>query len=448
MNITLLRPCYHTHLITPPLGLGYLSSFLRRRGHSVNIVDALNEELGPGDAALRCADSDAVGITALTDFFPQVIETSRCLKAAGKIVFIGGPHASILPGETLAATGADFVVVGEGEQTLLEAADAMAEGRPVGTISGVWSGNGSDFVPRALVPDLDKLPFPDWGQMDPRRYQKAPHGAFIKHFPVAPVTSTRGCPFECTFCASPRLWEKKIRFRSPENVVDEIEQLVRDFQVREIHFEDDNLTLRKSHIEGICREIIARNLSISWAAPNGVRADTLDPALLKLMKLSGCYMLAFGVESGNQEILDRAKKRVTLERLRKAIGDAAAAGIITQGFFIFGLPGETEATIAETIRFAKSSRLDRAQFLLLDVMPGCEIWDELGGRQARGEKQRSYQQVTWCPPGVSRQVLQQAPGRAFRSFFFRPRPLYRLVRMIRPSQIKFVIRRIRDFEIF
>lgn len=248
--------------------------------------------------------------------------------------------------------------------------------------------------------------------MDPRRYRKAPHGGLIKRFPVAPVVSTRGCPFECSFCASPTLWEKRIRFRSPEKIVEEIELLVGRFGVREIHFEDDNLTLRRSHVEKICGLILEKGLDISWAAPNGVRADSLDRDLLELMKKSGCYFLSFGLESGNQSILDRAAKDVSLDTMERVIRETREAGIMTQGFFSFGLPGETEATINETIEFAKSSGLDRAQCLLLDILPGSRLWEELKGEYEIDFGRKSYQEVTWCPLGLDRTVLAQVPARA------------------------------------
>lgn len=447
MRVGLARPSYHTHLITPQLALGYLSSYLREAGYSTRIVDGLNEQLSPEEIVGRCADCELMGISALTDYFPEVITLSRALKAAGKTVVVGGPHATALPAATLKESGADYVVVGEGEETLCELAGALAAGGDPEKVAGVYGPRDRRAGCRDLIGDLNLLPFPDWERMDPRLYQKAPHGAFIKRFPVAPLMSTRGCPFECSFCASPFLWEKRIRFRSPENVVEEIEYLVREFGVREIHFEDDNLTLRRSHIEGICNLLLRRKLDISWAAPNGVRADTLDRGLVGLMKRSGCYMLAFGIESGNQEILDRVGKRTDLSTVRRAIAEAGRAGIVTQGFFIFGLPGETEETVKETLRFAKRSGLDRAQFLLLDVIPGSRLGEDLmveGDPRSRG---RSYQQVSWCPDTISRDFLQRAPGWAFRSFFFRPRQLYRLVRMIRPAQLKYLIRRIRDFNI-
>jgi len=345
MRVVLTRPSYYTHLITPALGIGYIAGYMRHAGIECNIVDGLNLGLGTEALVQACADADLVGITCLSDYYLDTIELSRGLKATGKRVVIGGPHASALPQQTLQETGADFVAVGEGEQTLVELAAYVEAGGTGPPPEGVWAGNGSDFRPRGLIADLDSLPFPDWEQMDPRMYKRAPHGGLIKRFPVAPMTSTRGCPFDCTFCASPMLWGRRIRFRSPENVVDEIEYLVRDFSVREVHFEDDNFTLRADHAEGICREILRRDIRISWALPNGIRVDAVTPDLLRLMHDSGCYYTAFGIESGSAEILKNVNKRTDLGKVEQAVRWAHEAGIMTQGFFVFGLTGETEATI-------------------------------------------------------------------------------------------------------
>ncbi|MDP2941075.1 MAG: radical SAM protein [Candidatus Omnitrophota bacterium] len=445
MKIALVRPNYYTHLITPHLGLGYLSSFLKKHGFSVEIIDALNLGLSDEEVSSRCADADLVGINCLSDYYPEVISLSRALKRQGKTVVLGGPHPSSLPELSLEETGADFVALGEGEETLLELASALKDNQAERKITGLFSARQRDFARRGLIKDLDELPFPDWGQMDPRQYKKAPHGGVVKKFPVAPICTTRGCPFSCTFCASPSFWERKIRFRSPRNVADEIEYLVDNFQVREIHFEDDNLTLKKEHALAICEEILRRNLRICWATPNGIRADTVDMELLRLMKRSGCYQVAFGIESASNQILKNIKKETNLAVISAAVRLAHKAGLLTQGFFIFGLPGETEETIAETIRFAGKLPLDKAQFLLLDILPGSELWEKLKGQFSVNWDRRSYQEVCWVPENLSKEALGDAPARAFRSFFFNPVRMIKMAKLIKPSQLRYVFRRLRDF---
>ena len=447
MKVVLTRPNYHSHLITPQLGMGYISSYINKRGFDATIIDGLNLDLSVQEIADCCHDADVVGIGCLTDFFSEVIALSRELKKRGKVVVIGGPHATVLPEVTLRKTGADYVIVGEGEITFYELLLAMSNNQPVDGIEGVVTPTTNGISRRASIENLDDIPFPDWKQMDPRYYMKAPHGGLVKNFPVAPITSTRGCPYSCTFCASPEIWGKTIRWRSPANVVDEIEYLVKVFGVKEIHFEDDNLTLKISHVEEICRLIIKRNINISWATPNGIRADKITPEVLKLMKESGCYLIAFGIESGNPEILKNIKKMEELETMTYAVNEASKLGIITQGFFIFGLPGETEETVQETIDYAKKIPLDKAQFLLLDVLPGTQLWKDHKGEFEHDLQKRSYQELTWVPDTVEKEVLEKAPARAFRSFFFRPRQILMLLRFMKVSQFKFILRRILDFGI-
>lgn len=447
MKIALVRPKYKTHLITPPLGIGYLSSYLKSKGLETILIDGLNLNLSNEEIVERCKDFTLVGITCLSAFYLETIDLSKKLKAAGKIVVLGNVQPSILPEQSLKDSGADYVVVGEGEITLHELIIALETGQDPNQIDGVYSLSQQQFKSRELIPNLDELPFPDWEQMDPRIYQKAPHGALIKNFPVAPVVSSRGCPYCCKFCASPKFWHRKLRYRSPENVIAEIEYLVKKFGVKEIHFEDDNLTLNREHIVKICSLILERGIKISWATPNGIRADRVDEELLKLMKKAGCYYVAFGVESGNQEILNNISKNETLADIEKAAKIAHRLGIITQGFFIFGLPGETEQTIKNSIEFAKKISLDRAQFLILDLIPGSELWDQHHNEFKMDYKKESYHEPTWLPETISAETLKKWQPKAFRSFFFRPQPLFSLIKFFRFSQLKYIISRLRDFKI-
>jgi anaerobic magnesium-protoporphyrin IX monomethyl ester cyclase len=448
MKIALVRPFYHSHLVTPPLGIGYISSACKAKGIEAVIIDGLNLDLDCRQIAERCRDFPVVGISLMASYINEAAQLTRVLKEAGVKVVIGGAYASALPRQALEDTGADYAVVGEGEETFPELVKSIAAGAtelPAGVVSAT---GGGLFKERPFLNKLDAVAFPDWLQMDPRSYKKAPHGGVVKHFPVAPVITSRGCPYECTFCASPRIWHRSIRYRSARNTVDEIEYLVKNFGVREIHFEDDNLTMKKEHARGICELILSRGIKISWATPNGVRADTLDQSLLELMKRSGCYYIAFGIESANAAILRTIKKRTEIASISRAIALARRAGIVTQGFFIFGLPGETRQSMKETLDFALKSGLDRAQFLLLDVLPGSELWDTLGDKRCVSLREaRSYQDVTWLPEGVSRDELAAIQAQAFRKFFLRPRQLYGIVKYLKLSQIAFAAQRLTDYRI-
>jgi radical SAM superfamily enzyme YgiQ (UPF0313 family) len=451
MKVVLVRPNYKSHIITPPLGIGYISSYLKSNGIETVIIDALKEGLTNQQVVDQVLSHKpvAVGITCLTAFYNEVVDLSRRLKKRNVRSIIGGVHPTFLPKETLVDSKADFVVCGEAENALLQ----LIQNNFVHSgISGVYS--LSDFktkkvnVTKALpVQDLDSLPLPDWEQMDPNSYPKAPHGAIVKNFPIGVITTTRGCPYECTFCASPKFYDRRIRFRSPESVVDEILYLKKNFKVKEIHFEDDNLTLKREHIEKICNLMIKNKVGVSWACPNGIRADKVDEALIRLMKKAGCYYFAYGVESADPQILKNVKKGESIEKINSSIALADSLGISCQGFFIFGLPGETKETLEKNINFAKNSRLSRAQFLILDVLPGSELWDELQGKFKPDWSKNSYKEPEWLPEGLTKQDLMSAQSTAFRKFYLRPEIFFMLLKEIKPSQALYLVKRLVEYRI-
>lgn len=452
MKIALVRPNYKSHIITPPLGLGYLSSYLKQSEIDTVIIDGLKENLKLNQMVGKILDlkPDAVAITCLTAFYKEAVSLSKELKRNKIITIIGGPHPTFLPYQTLVDSQADYVVCGEGEISFLE---LVARNFQNDNIQGVYSlktlkDERQTIVKSPTVENLDELPFPDWEQINPGSYPRAPHGALMKGFPVGVIITSRGCPYECTFCTSPQFYDRKIRFRTPENVVAEIEYLVKTFKVKEIHFEDDNLTLKRDHIEKICRLLIQRKINVNWACPNGIRADEVDENIIRLMKDSGCYYFTYGIESANPQILKNTKKNESIETIGRAIEIADKAGIACQGFFIFGLPGETASTIKESINFALHSKLSGAQFIILDVLPGSELWKTLQGKFDPNWDKESYKEPEWLPDGITRKQLMAAQSTAFRKFYLRPKILLRLLKLVDQRQILYFIKRLKDYRLF
>ncbi len=452
MKVVLVRPNYRSYLVTPPLGIGYLASFLKERGHSVRILDGLMSDLSHDGTVERVMSEnpDIVGITCLTAFYNECVALSKELKKRGIRVVIGGVHPTFLPAQTLKDSKADFVICGEAELAFAALLEKKFNNKG---IRGVYSLKDISEDPKEyahlqkadIVEDLDDLPFPDWEQMDPRIYPKAPHGTFVRNYPIGILTTTRGCPYECTFCASPAFSNRRIRYRSPENVIKEVQYLVDTFGVKEIHFEDDNITLKKKHIRKICEMLIEKNIQVSWALPNGLRADTVDEPLLQLMKRSGCYYVSYGIESANEQILKNIKKHESLDVIEKAIHLTDKVGIMCQGFFVFGLPGETIETMKETLAFAKRVPLSRASFLCLDVIPGSELWTELQGQFEPDWSKNSYNEPEWVPDTLTKEELMTFQTKAFRQFFLRPKSLYSLIRYVKPEQIKFILKRLKGY---
>ena len=446
VKIYIVRPRYYTHLITPPLALGYLSSALKMAGYQPLVIDGLNLGLSNKELADRCDGADVVGITCCTPFLSEVTDLTAQLKRRKAMVVIGGPHPTFLPQETRAQTGCDYIVVGEGEQTFPELLDSIAAGRGSDDIPGVVGESGK-LIPRNPIQNLDDISWPDWSTLHPSSYPLAPYGGVVRRFPVAPVASTRGCAAACKFCCVPRLSNRRVRFRSPKDIVDEIRMLVRDHGIREVQLIDDNMAARTSHMVGFCEELLRAEISVPWSLPSGIRVDNVSSNLFRLMRRSGCYSVAFGIETGVQRVLDRIGKGIRVEQVERAVRDAHQAGLITQGFFILGLPGDDRWTIEQTLDFARRLPLDKAQFLLLDPLPGSAFWDELIYDQP-SSSYRSFQEAIWTPDGMTKEELMKLQAYAFRRFFSKPSRLLRMLRMIKPRQVRFVIRRMRDFGIF
>ncbi len=385
MNIVLIRPNEGKKgfvMVNPPIGLGYLSSYLKQFGHNVIILDQALSHWS-NDTLLQKINEihpQLIGLTALTPYYVYMKILCRKIKHATPNIpiVIGGVHVSALPKESMTESGADFAVVGEGEITLKELVDCLNSGEGFDKINGLLFKKGNEIIenpPRALITDLDSIPFPDWEQIDVRKYPRDYHGFFYKRYPVAPLFTTRGCPYGCTYCASSNFWKRQIRFRSAKNIVDEIEFMVRKFGVKEFHIWDDNFTLKPRKVMEFCVEIKKRNLDLTFSLPNGVRIDTLNEKILRIMQSAGFYILVLAIESGSQKILDNVNKKLNVEIVPKIAEMAYRLGFYLNAFFILGLPGETLQTIQQTRALIKRLPLHYVNVFVAQPLPGSELFN-------------------------------------------------------------------------
>jgi len=362
-----------------PLGLGYLAAVLERAGHTVVIYDAA-VEVDPL-APVLAQGFDLVGVSAVTPLIYAAWQVAAQAKALGYTTILGGPHLTLMPEESLVRPEVDLVARGEAEDTILEVMEALAGQRDWSDILGL-SYKGADGTPvhnppRPLRKDLDSLPFP------------AHHLFKIDHYTnLQPLTdgldpqaraftiiTSRGCPYQCIYC-SKAITGNTWRPRSPENVIAEWRWLVRDLHATEIGVTDDVMTLNLDRAKEICRRLIAEGLhTVPWITVHGIRVNNVDAELFQLMKRAGCKRVGFGVESGNQRVLDYMKKRQTIDEVRQAFRWAREAGLETMGFFIFGLPTETEETMEDTIRLALELDPDLGNFMMAAPFPGTELYD-------------------------------------------------------------------------
>ena len=439
-----IRPCYSYVYsrfklgqacdVVPPLGYLYLASYLEVNGHKIEIIDGEIERLDKHQIVNQVLASkpDFVGIGATTPEFADSSDILHKIKelAPHIITVIGGPHSSALPKETLKENPhIDYVVRNEGEQTLLELLNILDDRGDVSGIRGLTYKKEVDVISnkdREPIPDLDTLPFPARHLIDNKRYS---HPIFGKRG-LAQATSmitSRGCPYRCVFCYRSKE-RSKTRFRSPSNIVDEIEEVVNRYNIKFISFHDDTLTLHRKRVLKMCDEIIERGLYIQWFCL--ARADTLDRELLIKMKKAGLIGLSIGVESGNQKILDSAKKETRLEQYRVAFKLLANIEIETRGSFMFGLPHETTKTMRDTINFAKSLDLNKAFFNITTPYPGSVLYDKAivgDGIRLLTHDWKEYQR--WGNAvieleDVGRQELIKLQKRAMLEFYLRPRIIW------------------------
>lgn len=416
-------------VLRAPDWLAYAAAVLEREEIQTELYDfpAMGWEKKELETLVRRTRPDYVVLDSTTpSIFSDIECASICKKNSDARVLMVGPHASALPEETLlAAKGlVDAVCIGEYDYTVR---DVVLAGDDLSGVKGIcYLENGAPVKtePRPLISDLDSLPFPAWHHLDLMKYFDGG-----KLHPYIDIFSGRGCPHNCIFCLWPQVMHgRKIRLRSPENVVDEIEHDIalcpQVLRTGEFFFEDDTFTMVKSHAAAICEEILRRGLKITFSV--NARTDTADLELFRLLKRAGCRELLVGFESGNQGMLDLMKKRETVEDARVFMEFAHKAGIDVHGCFVFGLPGETEKTIEETIDFSLNLGLHTVQFAAAVPFPGTEHFDHCRRegllKTENWEKwlDEGEQSAVVDYPGLSKSQVTAAVDRGLKAFYFRP----------------------------
>lgn len=455
MKILLVRPISDTYIITPPIGLGYLATALRKAKHQPQILDCARRGFNfkNFENFLKEEKPDAVGFQVWSCDVPNVKKSLDIAKSVNPTVItvVGGAHPSGVGEKALRDfEKADFAFRGEGEIGLPLLAEKLAHNKNIALeqIPGlIWrEGESIRANQPVFVEDLDSFELPAWDLIDPRTYPEAPHQGFMKAHPAAPIVTTRGCPYPCTFCATRTISGIKIRRRGIDSIIEEIKLLNRKYRVKEIHVEDDNFTMDKNFVKQFCRKLLEENLNIFWYCSSGLRVDCLNEEILLLMKKSRCYTLTVAIESGSQRILNLMKKNLTLDTIKDSVSLMNKVGYKPTGLFMLGFPDETKEEMNETLKFAMSLNLKRAQFAIFHPMPGSEIFDEL---KARG----ALKNIDWTkikpseiacePEGISAKELKRFQRKAFLKFHARPRILYYQLKEIQSfGHLLFLLKRV------
>lgn len=417
--------------IIPPISLGYLASTIRKK-HNVKILDCLKENLTIEQVEKYAKDYQVVGITLFTKDLSLCKKYLENIKKANAdiITILGGPHPSAVPEETLTFFKdlVNYIFIGESEIGFPKLIDFIELGEPpLDKIEGLaYIRNNKIYKNPPVCPEnIDDFQI-TWDLIPPDTYPMAPHGAFFKQYPIAPIITSRGCPFHCTFCGGHIISGRKIRQRTVDTVISEIKLLYEKFGVREIHIEDDNFTFRKEYVLEFCEKLKANFPDLTWTCPNGVRIDTLDEEMILAMKSSGCYALSIGIESGSDRILKLMKKSLNVQKIKEKIEMLKRFNIDINAFFILGYPGETKEDIKKTIDFALSLPLKRASFANFQPLPGTDAYNELLNKGElkidHWEKfSPSLQSTIWAPPGFTVSDLVWYRRKALLKFYLRPK---------------------------
>ncbi|MFH1209763.1 MAG: radical SAM protein [archaeon] len=436
----------------PPLGIATLGAFAREHKFSVDVLDCLALDINNQDILNRIDKNKpkVVGFSCLTTMFHRAKETALLIRKRFPdiLIIIGGHHATIMPIDIIKDDDCfDLLVFGEGELTLLEILNEykkdkfsikkfLTNYKKLNKIKGIVFREKNKIVKtlnRDLIKNIDSLPYPARDLLPMDKYIPLPNQ--YKRTPVVHMVAIRGCPYQCSFCSNNAVFGRGIRARSPKKVVEEIKYLIKTYNVREISFWDDMMTVNKKWMEELCNEIINQKIDITWTGY--ARVDTVNIELLRLMKRAGCWNIFYGYEAGVQELLDNIDKGITLRQIEDANKWTKEAGIEVRASFMIALPGETPELAKKTIEFAKRLNPDYAQFSITTPFPGTKLWNnaEKFGRINKDFKNYNGWEPVFVPYGYKdEEEIMKMEKRAVREFYFRPAFIISALKKIRTKE--------------
>jgi anaerobic magnesium-protoporphyrin IX monomethyl ester cyclase len=366
--MTALRP-------SMPLGLAYIAAVLEQAGHEVGVIDAValapeqvtpdtglhRLGLGPDEIAERIdPQTQVIGVTNMWTFsWPLVRRILTTLKERfpDKILVCGGEHFTGLPTLSLEQAPIDYIVMGEGEETVVELLKKLAAGeRDPGELPGVAFRRGGEIVinpRRDRVRDVDAIPWPAWQHFDLEAYNEHALVNGVRAGWTIPILATRGCPYQCTYCSSPTMWTTRWYPRDPIDVANEITQYVKTYGAKNFPFQDLTAIIKKDWIVAFCTELIRRNLDIVWQFPSGTRCEVIDDEVASLLARSGGRHLAFAPESGSENTRKLIKKKMTTEGLFSAVRASVRHDLNVTAFLVIGFPHDTKDDLKQTVKFVR-----------------------------------------------------------------------------------------------
>lgn len=424
--------------IEPPLGLGYIASFLRQHGFLCKITDANVLSLSSLETVSSVTEKTVLVGISVNSFTVAAAATIADLvrTRSSATIILGGAYPSAKPERALELIAADAVIIGEGEYPLLALMESLARGEDPyrANIAGLIPRRqpaGVDLRQHERICNLDDLPFPAYDLLPPL----AKYRTRARKRPVAALITSRGCAYDCTFC-SKDVFQRKVRFRSAENVLAEIDELHGKYGVKQLDILDDNFLQNEQRLAMILEGIIRRDYGMAINLQTGIRTEMLNQEMLKLLKRAGVFKLAFGIESGDPELLEWHKKSLDLSRVESVISMAKRLGFIVYGFFIIGLLGETEQGFQKTLALARKLDLDVANFCMALPFPGTDLYQMVARKghflhDTTGNIEAGFYggQVFYEYDGSTAQEILNRYQRAYKEFYSFKRQVRMLLNM-------------------
>jgi len=408
----------------PPMHLLYLAAALREKGFHPTVLDANAFRMTDEQVAeeVRQRNPRLVGLSVYSDILRQVGEMTRLIRrvAPDSFIVLGGPHVSAVPRRTLAEfSEADYVLSGEAEHSLVMLCERLGEGGPVDQIPGiVYRLNGKVLEgPPPVFPELNEIPRPARDLLARAYDEKRYYSIMVRNRPVDTLFTSRGCPFRCGFCYN---FRQKYRFRTPDDVVDELTR-IRERGIRDVEIADDTFTGRVDRAIRIFDLILSEKLDVSFRIKS--RVDVFTEELAAKARQAGVYLVAFGMESGSQRMLDAMNKRTTVEMNARACTLTRKHGMMSHSSWILGYPGETPETVAETLDFIRRHRPSTVNLAVLRPYPGTEAYEIAASSGALvGDWHPDAEEMPWVrlPWAPEKQILEDLCRKVRRQVYFTP----------------------------
>ncbi|MBU3897279.1 MAG: B12-binding domain-containing radical SAM protein [Nanoarchaeota archaeon] len=389
--VSLIVPPSRANAIGLPITMLNLGSYLKSVGINCEIIDVKIDYLqkhfskeGVENTIIEKLEKNKPKIIGMSCFTTELDEITklaeRIKKTYNPTIIVGGIHATLLPEEIIFKDSPfDIAVIGEGEITIAELSKLILKNESTKDVDGIAYLENNTMkrtAERALIANLDDLPLLDWSMVDMDYYLR-PNLGIIRYMPLSGVGifTGRGCPFSCSYCANKNLWKRKVRFRSVEKVVDEIESLIKNYKIDSFFIYDDTFTLQKERVIDFCNELNRRKINLIWGCQT--RVNTVDEEMIKAMSEANCIQIEFGVESGSQKTLDSVSKGITIQQIKDAFKLSKKYNMRTFNNFMFNLVDEDEDDVKKTLNLVKELNADENSVGILTPYPGCDLYSKI-----------------------------------------------------------------------